>query len=347
MSGSKLKSTINNFQKNFLIVASYIHDVTSTYYNDKIFDELQRDILTFCTDYKPVMLIGDLNGRTGSLNDLYEEPDTQFCSPITQRKLSLNVPIRINCDVLVNSHGEKIIKLCKTFDLIILNGRLKGDAVGNFTHLNKNNGPSAIDYCICSNELYDCIDNFIVLPLTGLSDHSKIVSVFKEEVLLPGQNSDTYKWNLLKKKFKWNEKAVANFKSALINNTSEIEEISQRIDAGLVNSTGEKIQNLFNSAAENTLVGNKNNISKNQVDLKNWKKRKKSKKWFDKECRELKSEVHKAGKEKHNNQHNSLLRLRYHEKLKEYKTKCKTKRYLFWQNKFDSIEKTLGDSKQF
>ena len=234
------KSTINNFQKNFLIVASYIHDVTSTYYNDKIFDELQRDILTFCTDDKPVMLIGDLNGRTGSLNDLYEEPDTQFCSPITQRKLSLNVPIRINCDVLVNSHGEKIIKLCKTFDLIILNGRLKGDAVGNFTHLNKNNGPSAIDYCICSNELYGCIDNFIVLPLTGLSDHSKIVSVFKEEVLLPGQNSDTYKWNLLKKKFKWNEKAVANFKSALINNTSEIEEISQRIDAGLVNSAGEK-----------------------------------------------------------------------------------------------------------
>ena len=69
------KNTINNSQNNFLIVASYIHDVTSSYYDDKIFDELRRDILTFCSDDKPVMLIGDLNGRTGWLNDLYEDPD--------------------------------------------------------------------------------------------------------------------------------------------------------------------------------------------------------------------------------------------------------------------------------
>ena len=78
-----------------------------------------------------------------------------------------------NCD------GEKIIHICHTFDLKILNGRTKGDPIGNFTHLNSNKGESTIDYGICNELLYACIENFMVLPLYEISDHSKIVTVFK------------------------------------------------------------------------------------------------------------------------------------------------------------------------
>ena len=64
---------------------------------------------------------------------------------------------------------------------------------------------------------------------------------------------------------------------------AEIEEISQRLEAGLINSTGVNIQNIFSAAAKKVFREKKSNISKD------WKKRKKSKKWYDSECNTLKS----------------------------------------------------------
>ena len=80
---------------------------------------------------------------------------------------------------------------------------------------------------------------------------------------------------------------------------------------------------------------------------KTWKKRKKSKKWFDKECQELKYEASKMARKKHENPKENLLKKQYHHKLKEYKSKCKSKRYLFWQNTFKNVEESLNDPKSF
>ena len=102
------KSVVNNSQENFLIVASYINDITSTYYDDKVLDELHRDILSFCTRNKPVLLIDDLNGRTGTLNDIYDDPDAELCSPIQHVKPSIKLPLGNNCDIVINLYGEKI-----------------------------------------------------------------------------------------------------------------------------------------------------------------------------------------------------------------------------------------------
>ena len=77
------------------------------------------------------------------------------------------------------------------------------------------------------------------------------------------------------------------------------------------------------------------------------KKVKKSKKWFDNNCNVLKCEVREVGKQKHANPHNNLLKIKYHEKLKEYKRECKSKRYHFWQNKFKDIEYSINDPKAF
>ena len=63
-----------------------------------------------------------------------------------------DVPTRKNCDKTENSHGNKIIDFCKTFDLMILNGRTEGGGgrIGNFRYLNLNNGTSTIDYALCN-----------------------------------------------------------------------------------------------------------------------------------------------------------------------------------------------------
>ena len=52
-------------------------------------------------------------------------------------------------------------------------------------------------------------------------------------------------------------------------------------------------------------------LERRETLKKNWKKRKKSKKWFDKEY-----EVRGLGRKKHENPKNTLSKAKYHEKLK-------------------------------
>ena len=44
---------------------------------------------------------------------------------------------------------------------------------------------------------------------------------------------------------------------------------------------------------------------------------------------------------------NNLVRSKYHDKLKEFKKKCKSKRNLYLKNKLNDIEGSLGDPKMF
>ena len=65
------------------------------------------------------------------------------------------------------------------------------------------------------------------------------------------------------------------------------------------------------------------------------------------ECNEFETEVSKVEKPKDSWLQNILLRNEYHKNLKEYQTRCKTKRYVFLQSKFEITEKSLRDSKLF
>ena len=57
--------------------------------------------------------------------------------------------------------------------------------------------------------------------------------------------------------------------------------------------------------------------------------------------------MHEISRNKHKNPNNNLLKSKYHEKLKELKTKCKSKRYQFWQTKLNEIENAANDPKSF
>ena len=244
----------------------------------------------------------------GGLDDRYTD-STPLDENIPTPKRDFDIPIRRNCDTVINSHGKKIMQLCHSLDLIILNGRRIGDAIGNLTFMNANSDTSTIDYSLCNGKFYECVENFLVLPITELSDHSKIVTIFKSSISIPKLSSDTCKWINLKPKFKWNNETKDEFYNTLANSTDELDDIKQRIDGGLFISTGEKIQNLFTRAASHTC----------QVKTppnKNWKKRKKSKKWFDKECFGLRRNVRVIGRQKINNPEDNLLKSKYHEKLR-------------------------------
>ena len=185
------------------------------------------------------------------------------------------------------------------------------------------------------------IDNFLLLPLNELSDHSKIVTIFKAPSLKDASQSDDYKWKPRGIHYKWDANNAQNFIKTLTASTEEIKEISQRIEAGLVHSTGEKIQQLFINAAKISL---KNKI---RISRKIGRKGKKTKKWFDNDCKQTQHQVRKLGKQKHSSPEDSLLREKYHEKLKEYKRTCKSKKYFYTQDSLNQINSALDDPSSF
>ena len=77
------------------------------------------------------------------------------------------------------------------------------------------------------------------------------------------------------------------------------------------------------------------------------KKLSRSKKWFDKDCMNLKKDVRKLGRQKSKEPTNLVLREKYCVKLKQFRKNCKNKRYHFWQKQFNELEDTLKDSKSF
>ena len=98
----------------------------------------------------------------------------------------------------------KIIDLCKSFDLMILNERTDGDYWGNFTHSNKNKGASTIDLAIASCKIFENIKSFQVLPRLDITDHCKIITQIENINKKKSVKTEieTYKWIKLPYRYK-------------------------------------------------------------------------------------------------------------------------------------------------
>ena len=137
------------------------------------------------------------------------------------------LPKRANADKEINEQGRKIIDLCKTYNLAIMNGRSEGDPLGTFTYQKENLCNSTIDYSICNKHFYHNINNFMVLPQNELSDHCKIVTELKEKIPQLETNIEEYQWTNIerKAKYKWDESKEENFKEHLCNSHELIADI--------------------------------------------------------------------------------------------------------------------------
>ena len=103
-----------------------------------------------------------------------------------------------------------------------------------------------------------------------------------------------------------------------------VEEIAQRIEAGLVETTGKKIQELYYKVAEKVLTHKQTKLENIQPNKKN-----KEKKWFDNECKKLRQQVRKIGRKKNKYPHNNTNADEYRYKLKEYKKNVAIREIIF------------------
>ena len=188
-----------------------------------------------------------MNARVGLLSD-FQKSDKLNSS--TQYNRLIKSSPRKNCDRINNECGQNLIEICRSFNLQILNGRVNGDQWGNFTHSNKNCGESTIDLAIVSDALFPHITDLKVLPLNAYSDHSKIILAI-DNVLLPPAKKTHYNWVNRKKGYTW-EKIENKLLNAMHTPPilTKIQQCRQFLDAGLIESSGKTIQDIFTLAAD-------------------------------------------------------------------------------------------------
>ena len=166
----KISKNILNSNSDLFLCGIYIPPENSKYFENSIFDELEKEINTYSSK-GDIMLTGDFNARTSTHEDFISNDGNKHLNDLDRN----NMKCRENFDNKINNHGKQIIEICKIYDLQILNGRTKGDSFGRPTFHGKN-GTSVVDYTICSVELLDNINHFIVRPPNCFSDHSPITT---------------------------------------------------------------------------------------------------------------------------------------------------------------------------
>ena len=289
-----------------LIGAVYIPCDNSEYHSNTLFEDLFDDILSLNVRFNlPVLLVGDFNARTHSLND-FATPDSSllncnefFIDPIevTANLDLLDITtVRSNKDTHVNSNGLKLIDLCQATNLNILNGRVGTDAgVGEFT-CKRVNGCSTIDYALASACLFPSISELYIDTFDKcLSDvHSPVcVSISREQVfpvvLDPVVSNKPVKNEKSKVvRTRWEPQLQTHYTDAFCIN--EVENFSEALDA--VSSqqvTQESIDNLAKKLTDFLITPAKSIGVTTEIHVNNNGKVKNNRRhcnqsWFNAEC---------------------------------------------------------------
>ena len=121
-------------------------------------------------------------------------------------------------DITTNSYGKKLLELCRSTPLRILNGRILGNLLGEFTCYTAQ-GKSAVDYLLASPSFIPEIKSMFILDLVPtLSDHTPIKFCIKINTCMIDECVIT-KLNPLPDKIIWNKDKsnYLSFTSSLMN----------------------------------------------------------------------------------------------------------------------------------
>ena len=307
-----------------------------------MFSNIEKDITFYSRNGDCIILVGDFNPRTSNKPDFIDTSmnDKSFeiiDAPQDVQSVSINTG-RNNYNSHSNKHGDRILDICKTCNLRILNGRKSGDTFGKPTFYSHDGSSSCIDYIIISDEFFQSITSFVVQPQIPISDQCVITSWLKvsgTNINLQNQADDNYKWTKLAPNFHWNNRSSVEFKSAL-----KSDRISLMI-SNFLNTEFEKSENGIeeaNKAFTEILVSS----AKMSLSYKRFSNNKLTinKKWFNKECRSIRKKFCIAANLRNKNPGNESLKTKCCMLLKEYQGTCKANQKRFFQNQVNTLYST-------
>ena len=335
MAWYRIDKTITGLTKHLLLGVVYIPPEGSKYTNVSAFEECEFELLELlsCNDAL-VCMCGDFNARTGNLCDLVENNVfNDFGSDSVTGGLSTimkNHYERKNNDKHCNKYGPLLTDLCKTANVLIVNGRMPHYSSGNPTFKNI----STIDYFLCCPMLFQHINNFIVHDGNpSFSDgHSVLEMVLATGLIVTKDN-------------KKNE-----FKDAICNSTEVYERVSTSLDSSLSNiadATKESVDTIVKSLNDLLLnCAKKCSMLKNKSYGKIYSTKScKYKDWYDTECSDKRNAFNMARRRYRDNKSEENFKLM---KLtgKDYKTIINKSKALHRQKCIEDLkEKESNDQK--
>lgn len=181
-----LDESILNTEHKVIACFPYIaHECSPVYNNEthKGINSLDATFHALNERFGPVewLIAGDMNARTGTLDDFYASNN------VHSYLCGFDIPDELNDEInsgrnsldtsFVNNYGKTLVSFCKENSLYILNGRAHGDERGNITCI-ANKGKTIVDYFITSKAIFDRISEFKV-SVRPESDHFPLHTMFK------------------------------------------------------------------------------------------------------------------------------------------------------------------------
>lgn len=251
------------------------------------------------------IVIGDHNARIGEDQIIGEQ--------LLEGLTTIDVA-RISNDKVINANGRNYLEFANNNGLAILNGRTLGDEDGNITFANKN-GSSVIDFCAMSYDMLDTVQSFKVNNQIW-SDHFPLCLAL--EIKDKGSN-ESEKRNLLPK-LVWKNSQKETYR----------EKLNYNLDLMDPNASLYDYIKLIRQS-DQSKTGPK------KLKFKN--------KWFDKDCRKLRTKTMRSLRA-FRKTHQIADREKYANQKKIFQKLCKQKRKEYYLN----IERKLNyisDSKSW
>ncbi len=334
-------------EKDIYICVAYISPESSAYLKARadLFEIIGRDIQYFSTKGW-CMLCGDLNGYTGQSPDfIANDSRGRTYIPVPDGYIMDQFQIRTNSDSRKeNKHGAKILELCRTNCMRILNGRCFGDLSGRFTHYPLIDNPSVIDYIITDTDLINRVNQFSVSDLLDCSDHCKVSVYIKVEFeLTQDKQLNTAVLKDIPMQFKWESGDSDKFMAACISN--EVNSLTQDFlsnnGTNDVNQAVNDFSSILYKACEVAGIrkrGPGKAISKN--------KRARHKKWFDRDCTSMKKDLRFLARKKQQNPFDISIRMRFYSTYKKYRSLLWKKKNQFHSKIVDKMNECYERSPQ-
>ena len=252
-----------------------------------------------------------------------------------------------------NPYGRALSNMRITNKLCFLNGRTRGDRVGNFTCFTYN-GAIVIDYAIVGHDVLENIIYFTVHPLTLLSNHCYISFALKTTTF----RTDSSRVNFLSdssQKFKWNEMSKDMFRNTLnsseiftsteqlINKFCDLKHAPEQINIDeMISSTNSIIMRVAKSCLTQKQIKRKGRSGLNKGAFK------KRKIWYDYSCSEARKIFESAAKNLSHYPKDPIVRGKYIKCKKQHKTLVKEKKRAFRESILKKIQQLEDkNSKEF
>ena len=154
--------------------------------------------------------------------------------------LDSSLPVRVNPDNVVNDYGNKLLTLCKSSGLRILNGRHSLGMDKDFTFVGPR-GMSVVDYLISSPDVFKLIDQFIVSNFNMFSDHAPLHIRLKSGNYLNSTSGGAFCENQMTRQFIWNQDLQSQAREVLLEHSEELMSYIQKNPSESQSSIDESI----------------------------------------------------------------------------------------------------------